>query len=121
MVTMSRSLSLERSSVRRKVANIVRAMVATALLAGLLGCNVIRPWPAFESSATRPDAKKQTSANEWIGKTLPELTTNLGQPTSVQPLLETTGQLIIYGRPGQSHYVFETGPNGKIVSASASD
>lgn len=52
---------------------------------------------------------------------MPELTTKLGPPTSVQPLLETAGQLIIYARPGEPHYVFETGPNGKIVSAATTN
>jgi hypothetical protein len=58
---------------------------------------------------------------KWIGKTMPDLTAKLGQPTSVQPLLQTSGQLIVYAQPGQPHYVFETGPNGKIVSAAATN
>ncbi len=101
-----------------------RRAVATAVLAlagGLWGCNVLRPWSSYESSAAPPAGAKGISAKEWIGKSLSELTTKLGQPTSVQPLLETTGQLIVYAQPGQPHYVFETGANGKIVSAVATN
>lgn len=60
------------------------------------------------------------AASQWIGKTVPELTAKLGQPDSTQPLLQTTGSLIMYSRPG-AHYVFETGPSGQIVSAAATN
>ncbi len=112
--------SINSSGSGSTVARCLQAVIVMALAGALPGCNVIRPWPAYESSAPL-SSQQPTSANEWIGKTLPELTAKLGRPTSVQPLLETTGQLIFYARPGQPHYVFEAGPNGKIVSATATD
>jgi hypothetical protein len=80
---------------------------------------LVRPWSPYEPPASEePRGGQATAPKEFIGKTLTELTARLGQPTSVQPMLETTGQLLIYARPGTPHYVFETGSNGKIVSAS---
>jgi hypothetical protein len=93
------------------------------LSTGLFGCYLVQPWSPFgpSTSAAANAAPAPAPAAQWIGKTVPELTAKLGQPTSSQPLLQTTGQLIMYAHPGQPHYVFETGANGKIVSAVATN
>jgi|SRR5579875_2395509 len=96
------------------------ALVAT-LSTGLFGCYLVQPWSAFGPSAPAAADAAPAPAAQWIGKTVPELTAKLGQPTSSQPMLQTTGQLIMYAHPGQPHYVFETGANGKIVSAVATN
>ncbi len=103
------------------VTNGVLVSAALALAGALPGCDLIRPWPAYDSSTVPTSSAQRPRASDWIGRTMPELTTKLGPPTSVQPLLETAGQLIIYARPGEPHYVFETGPNGKIVSAATTN
>jgi len=94
------------------------AMAAIALaLAVLSGCGIVAPW----SMEPPPPASALTQAHsdpqQWIGKRLPDLTAKLGEPSSIEPLQETTGDLVIYSHPGFPHYVFETGPDGKVEKA----
>ena len=97
------------------------ATVAVALaLVVLSGCgSIVTPWSMEPPPPSSARAEAQGNPQKWIGMRLSDLTVALGQPSSIEPLQETTGDLIIYSRPGFPHYVFETGPNGKIVSATA--
>jgi hypothetical protein len=96
------------------------ALAAIALT--LAGCFLISPWsPAPDDTSTQPTASASPkSAGKYVGKTLSDLKQDFGQPTSVLPLAQTAGYMIVYVRPGGTRYVFETGPNGKIVSATTS-
>ncbi len=110
----------EGGSRPRGLLGVTIALAFTAVvLAGCSAVRLVRPWSPSVAPTSEETRAQAITPHEWVGKTLPELTARLGQPTSVQPLLETTGQLVIYARPGAPHYVFETGSNGKIVSASA--
>jgi hypothetical protein len=100
-----------------KIAGAARTLAALALAAGFLGCSVIEPWSPHNSSSSPAASEKAKNPSQWIGKTLSDVETDLGQPTSTMQLAQTSGYMIIYARPGEPHYVFETGPNGKIVSA----
>ena len=94
--------------------------LAVTLIAGMLsGCSVVTPWSMEPPPPHSAYAEAQEGPQKWIGKRLPDLINALGQPTSIEPLQETTGDLVIYSRPGFPHYVFETGPNGRIVTAAA--
>ncbi|SRR5579875_261760 len=104
---------------KRRSASAVRIIAALALAAGISACHVIEPWP-FDSSSPVPGSESPIPARQWIGKYLSDVTAKLGPPTSVQPMLQTAGQMIVYSRPG-AHYIFETAPNGKIVSAVQTD
>lgn len=88
--------------------------VALALLMGLAAPNS-RAQSNQPGGAAR--AEHRPSANKWIGMTIADLQKKLGQPTTSQMLQETTGMMLIYAKPGQTHYVFETGPDGKVRKA----
>jgi hypothetical protein len=96
------------------------ALVATGVF---LGCSVIAPvvapWSPNNSSPPPAANGAPISPGEWVGKSVNDLKAKFGQPTSVLPLAQTAGYMIVYAEPGGAHYVFETGPNGKIVSATA--
>lgn len=95
----------------------VIAMAASLEL--LAGCSAFKPWSFYRPPSSQEVGEAPGDPQAWIGKRLSEVTARLGQPTSVQPLQETTGELIFYANPGEPRYVFETGSDGKIVSASA--
>lgn len=89
--------------------------VAAALLLGWAAPNLrAQSSGAAEGSA---QAESAPNASKWIGMTIHQLQKKLGQPTSSQMLQETTGMMLIYAKPGQTHYVFETGPDGKVRKA----
>lgn len=96
------------------------AMAAIALASVVLsGCGIVEPWSMEPPPPASALAEAHSDPQKWIGKRLPDLAAVLGEPSSIQPLQETTGDLVMYSRPGFTHYVFETGPNGEIVSAAA--
>jgi hypothetical protein len=120
VITLSTPLGI--STIRRMFGGFARVAIALALAEALAGCDVISPWsPTPDDASTHPAASaKPISTGKYIGKTLSDLKQDFGQPTTVQPLAQTAGYMIVYVRPGGTHYVFETGSNGKIVSAATS-
>lgn len=88
--------------------------VALALLMGLAAPN---SRAQSSQSGGAAQAERKPGANKWIGMTISDLQKKLGQPTTSQMLQETTGMMLIYAKPGQTHYVFETGPDGKVRKA----
>lgn len=69
-----------------------------------------------QSGASAGSAQAQNSGgvSKWIGMTTHQVREKLGEPTSSQMLQETGGLMLIYAKPGKTHYVFEIGPNGKV-------
>ena len=58
------------------------------------------------------------SAKYWKGRNITQAVKKLGEPTLSQPLAETGGSMYIFAHHGETHWVFETDPGGKIVKAS---
>ncbi len=56
-------------------------------------------------------------ATQWLGKSRSEIVQALGEPTSAVPLEDTGGEMLIYARRGEKHYVFETAPGGRAAKA----
>jgi hypothetical protein len=54
---------------------------------------------------------------QWLGVPRHELLKKFGRPSQIIEYPDTGGQLLIYSHPGQPHYVFETGPDGKVIRA----
>jgi hypothetical protein len=104
----------QRSYTSRLRAKGVTVIIATTLAIGIASQGVRAEAASHAEDASHSEAQ---GASQWIGKRLSDVKAKLGQPTTVQPLQETTGALIIYAQPGERHYAFETGPSGKIVTA----
>lgn len=87
------------------------------LLAAAIGLSMcVAPLPSYAqgAKATPSGSEKSEDVSKWIGKSTAEVKAKLGKPSSTQFLQETTGWLLIYSRPGEPQYVFETGPDGKV-------
>jgi hypothetical protein len=69
------------------------------------------------ASAGSAQAESSGGTSKWIGMTTHQVRKKLGEPTSSQMLQETGGLMLIYAKPGKTHYVFEIGPNGKVDKA----
>ncbi len=66
--------------------------------------------------ACAPTQQPDTVASSWIGKRRREVVAALGQPTQITPL-DSGGEILIYAKSGQKHYVFETAPEGLVAKA----
>lgn len=88
--------------------------------ASLAGCSTFAPWTPL-GQPTPPTQSAVVSPSAFMGMKMKDVIAKLGQPTSVQPLQETTGNLMIYAHEGEPHYVFETGSRGDVVSATGGD
>lgn len=98
-----------------------RAMLGGAILgASLAGCSTFVPWTPL-GQPTPPPQSGVIAPSAFMGMKMKDVIAKLGQPTSVQPLQETTGNLMIYAHAGEPHYVFETGSRGDVVSATGGD
>jgi hypothetical protein len=92
-------------------------LLASAIVLGISAAP--RPSYAQSPKATPGASAKAQDVSKWIGKSTKELKARLGEPSSTQYLQETGGWLLIYSHPGEPHYVFETGPDGRIRRATA--
>jgi hypothetical protein len=63
-------------------------------------------------------AGHKKGARYWKGRNISQAVAKFGEPTLSQPLAETGGSMYIFARRGETHWVFETDPGGKIVKAS---
>lgn len=54
------------------------------------------------------------NSGKYIGLSEEALVMSLGKPTLSYPLTETSGKIIVYAPLHQTHYVFETGPDGIV-------
>jgi len=97
-----------------------RATLGVILGASLAGCGTLVPWTPL-GQPTAPPQGGVIAPSAFIGMKMKDVIAKLGQPTSVQPLQETTGNLMIYAHEGEPHYVFETGSRGDVVSATGGD
>jgi len=94
-----------------------RALASGLILgASLAGCGTFAPWTPLGTPSAPPQAGG-ISPSAFMGMKMKDVIAKLGQPTSVEPLQETTGNLLIYAHEGEPHYVFETGSRGDVVSA----
>lgn len=71
---------------------------------------------AFALAALSSCAPREQLETEWIGKTRNDLTAAYGQPRGAVAEGDTGGEELFYSYQGH-HYVFETGPDGKITRA----
>jgi len=71
---------------------------------------------ALTAGCTTPSQESRSAVAQWIGKNRVDLTNQMGQPKSAVPLTDTGGEDLFYSYQGH-HYVFETGPDGQIISA----
>ncbi len=99
-----------------RVAKHVAAAAAFAVAVGLAVCVAPTSSRAQSPEAT-PSATETPGVSQWIGKTSGEVRAKLGPPTTAEYLQETGGYLLIYAHPGEPHYVFETGPDGRVKRA----
>jgi hypothetical protein len=63
-----------------------------------------------------PSEESRSAAAQWIGKSRVDLANQMGQPKEAVPMTDTGGEMLFYSYEGH-HYVFETGPDGSIISA----
>ena len=94
------------------------AIIAGGLLAGGIGGVALGP-SAQAQEQVAPARTEGTPGTpvQWLGMSRRELFRQLGQPSQIIEYPDTGGQLLIYSHAGQDHYVFETGPDAKIIRA----
>jgi threonine dehydrogenase-like Zn-dependent dehydrogenase len=90
----------------------MKRLIAGGALAGALamlaaGCSNL---------ITTPSQESRSAAAQWIGKNRVDLANQMGQPKEAVPMTDTGGEMLFYSYEGH-HYVFETGPDGSIISA----
>jgi hypothetical protein len=96
----------------------LRAAITTvAIIACVTAACAARPAEAQALTAPPNGAGTPTPRTQWIGMPRRELFKKLGQPSQIFEYPDTGGQRLIYSHPGQPHYVFETGPDNKVISA----
>ena len=71
---------------------------------------------ACSNLITPPSEESRSAAAQWIGKDRVQLANQMGQPKEAVPMTDTGGEMLYYSYEGH-HYVFETNPDGKIMSA----
>ena len=71
---------------------------------------------ACSNVVTTPSEESRRAVAEWKGKNRVELSNQMGQPKEAVPLTDTGGEMLYYSYEGH-HYVFETDPQGNIISA----
>ncbi len=101
------------ASVRRAAGHLAAALAVSAALAVCTTPTNTRA----QSPHPTPTKTGAPSPSEFIGKTAKEISARLGPPTTAEYLQETGGYLLIYAHPGEPHYVFETGPDGRVKRA----
>lgn len=71
---------------------------------------------ACSNAITTPSGESRSGVAEWKGRNRVELAQLMGQPKEAVPLTDTGGEMLYYSYEGH-HYVFETDPQGNIISA----
>ena len=72
---------------------------------------------AQEQPTATPAEPESGAQTQWLGVTRAELFEKLGKPSQIIEYPDTGGQLLKYSDRGQKHYVFETGPDGRVIRA----
>ncbi len=57
---------------------------------------------------------------QWLGRDASHVIKTLGEPSQVYRMKDTGGDMLVYVRPNQKHYVFEVSP-GRITPISSAD
>lgn len=86
---------------------LITAWVALGLVVTLGACS---------NAITTPSEESRSAVAQWKGRNRVELTQQMGQPKEAVPLTDTGGEMLYYSYEGH-HYVFETDPQGNIISA----
>ncbi|HEY2486118.1 MAG TPA: hypothetical protein VGI36_13290 [Candidatus Binataceae bacterium] len=86
---------------------LITAGVALGLVVTLGACS---------NAITTPSEESRSAVAQWKGRNRIELTQQMGQPKEAVPLTDTGGEMLYYSYEGH-HYVFETDPQGNIISA----
>ncbi len=117
MIQINHRSGAEPDGQAGRIAKALRTTAAAAIALALLA--FAAPECRAQSGASEGSVQAESSRNvsQWIGMTTHQLRKKLGEPTSSQMLQETGGLLLIYAKPGKTHYVFEIGPNGKVDKA----
>ncbi len=68
------------------------------------------------SGCTAQHAEQEDVAKNWVGKRRREVVAEFGPPTQETPL-DSGGEILMYAKSGQKHYVFEMSPEGRIDKA----
>ena len=105
----------------RRAAKMIRSALLLAAAVSLAISVTPRLSYAQSAKATPSASGKGQDVSKWIGKSTKEVKARLGEPSSTQYLQETGGWLLIYSHSGEPHYVFETGPDGKVRKATVTN
>jgi hypothetical protein len=90
-----------------RMKRLITAGVALGLVVTLGACS---------NAITTPSEESRSAVAMWKGKNRVELANQMGQPKEAVPLTDTGGEMLYYSYEGH-HYVFETDPQGNIISA----
>ena len=83
---------------------------------GALAMGLAATVAACSNAITTPSEESRRAVAQWIGQNRVQLTNQMGQPTQAVPFPDTGGEMLFYSYQGH-HYVFETDPQGNIISA----
>lgn len=88
-------------------------MAETPSQASLYVSNVL-VGPPYGDSATA------AARQQWLGREASQVIKTLGTPSQVYEMKDTGGEMLVYVRPHQKHYVFQVDP-GRIAPVSMTD